>query len=111
MLNITLLIMMSFFFNTCKLQTFESLSQNFCQNLGEDEDNLSCPGVAEQTGSCLPRGSLCDGVQNCSNGADEGVTMPNLTCGECMTIQASSNLLYVWGRYGHGHTRGTRTSE
>ena len=83
------LLMMCHFFNGCNSQTFESLSQNFCLNLGTSgiEDNLSCPDVAEQTGTCFPRGALCDGVQNCSSGIDEGDTLATLACGEYFYYQ------------------------
>ena len=85
MFSITLL-MMCYFFNSCNTETFESLSQNFCLNLGGVEDNLSCPDVSEGMGNCFSRGSLCDGVWDCSSGLDEGESLMNLMCGEYFII-------------------------
>lgn len=54
--------------------TFETLSQNFCADLtnGQIEDNLSCPNVPALSGQCITRAALCNGVNDCSDGSDEG---------------------------------------
>ena len=87
MFKIALLIM-GHFFNGCNTQTFESLSQNFCLNLGTNgvEDNLSCPSIAGHTGNCFPLDSLCDGVRNCPSGIDEGESLASLVCGKHFAI-------------------------
>ena len=94
MFKIALLIM-GHFFNGCNTQTFESLSQNFCLNLGTSgvEDNLSCPSIAVHTGNCFPFGSLCDGVRNCPSGIDEGESLPTLVCGKHFIFLATSNYM------------------
>lgn len=78
----TTVLMMSLFFNSCNLQALE---QNFCEGI---EDNLSCPTVAALRGNCFPRNSLCNGTQECSDGADEGAAMPDLICGESLHVVA-----------------------
>ena len=77
-----IILVMSCFLKACYPQTFEMLSQNYCLNLGGIEDNLSCADVAQHTGNCFPRSSLCDGVLDCDDGSDEGIWSVHLHCGE-----------------------------
>ena len=54
-------------------QTFAEVSQNFCaRNPDQPDDNLSCPSVGTGGVACLPRTALCNGVNDCEDGADEG---------------------------------------
>ena len=54
--------------------TFESLSQNFCAEMTNDQiqDNLSCPSVPELSGQCISRTALCNSVNDCNDASDEG---------------------------------------
>ena len=57
-----------------------------CQDLGADPDpsnptdNLSCPRL-DNILQCYPEAQLCDGVQDCLTGSDEGVDIVALYCG------------------------------
>ena len=49
------------------------------------QDNLSCPGgvtvrQADPTPICLNSSQLCDGVNDCRDGPDEGINFPSLNC-------------------------------
>ena len=44
------------------------------------KDNLSCPNRNQSVLVCYSRGQLCDGVNDCDNGADEGLTTVPLQC-------------------------------
>lgn len=66
-----------------QLQSFAGISQNFCaNNADQSDDNLSCPNVATEGVACLPRTALCNGVNDCEDGADEGepALMASLNC-------------------------------
>ena len=63
--------------STCRCiggaQTLAEVSQNFCaRNPDQPDDNLSCPSVGTGGVACLPRTALCNGVNDCEDGADEG---------------------------------------
>lgn len=60
--------------------TFDSISQHFCLNLSGEDDNLSCPSANVEVGDCFDILLLCDGTDDCDDGADEGVTFASLEC-------------------------------
>ena len=57
-----------------------------CEAPGEDPDpqfptdNLSCPIANQAFLECYSRAQLCDGVNDCSGGSDEGATLVSLEC-------------------------------
>ena len=46
-------------------------------------DNLSCPNV-NGTLLCYPRSELCNGVEFCDDGSDEGRSLNALDCKMCI---------------------------
>ncbi len=58
-------------------QSVSSISASiFCQASQDLEDNLSCSG-----NTCFRRNELCNGVNFCVDGIDEGVGISLLSCG------------------------------
>ena len=77
-----------------------------CEQPGEDpdpnndRDNLSCPrldGVLQ----CYSRDMLCDGVQFCQGGSDEGTNLNALECGK---------LFFTILLYNSAHSMDTQSS-
>ena len=54
--------------------TAEELGQNLCAaNPSQPDDNLSCFAIGTPLGTaCLNRTRLCDGIDDCGSGIDEG---------------------------------------
>lgn len=74
-------LLLSTLFRVGHLQaTFLSISQNFCLTQGGEDDNLSCSDVTVETGNCFDRSLLCDGTSDCTDGADEGISLSSLEC-------------------------------
>ena len=61
-----------------------------CQDPGADpdasnpEDNLSCPRL-DQVLQCYSEAQLCNGVEDCDGGSDEGADLVALECGKLST--------------------------
>ena len=59
-----------------------------CEQPGEDpddthdRDNLSCPLLDPNELACYSRAMLCDGVEDCVGGSDEGTSLIALQCGK-----------------------------
>ena len=60
--------------------TFASISQNFCLIMQGEEDNLSCTEDTEEGQACFDRDLLCNGVNDCGGGTDEGLDLSSLEC-------------------------------
>ena len=59
------------FFKVCNGQGFSDISQNFCQ-LFFGVDNFSCLEEPAPGSACFSLDFLCNGVNDCIDGADEG---------------------------------------
>lgn len=75
-MSMTLLLLFSLL-HVGRSQTFNSISRNFCAGIssGALPDNLSCPEEPIESGICILRSTLCDGITDCQDGgsgSDEG---------------------------------------
>jgi len=55
-------------------------------------DNLSCPRLDTEL-QCYPEAQLCDGVEQCAGGSDEGTNLVALTCEGKLVINSTSSHL------------------
>lgn len=67
-------LLLSGILHVCRPQTFDELSQNFCQTRGGGsfQDNFSCRDEPIEEGECFNLDKLCDGNRDCTDGEDEG---------------------------------------
>jgi hypothetical protein len=68
---VTILLLFLCHLQLCQSQTAGDIGPNFCLLMEGVEDNLSCLDEAGQS-QCFNRSLLCNGVNDCASGADEG---------------------------------------
>ena len=69
--------------HVCSPQTFQQISQNFCQTQSGVDDNLSCPEDPDGGVNCFNRDLLCNTVDDCTvSASDEGdvINFNSLQC-------------------------------